>query len=77
MEPVKDGHAAVLVIRPWNGLRIGATVVLPMDKAKRFEAMGVLRILTPVQAVDPAIQQGSTKARRKPMTGDRSAPNGP
>lgn len=77
MEPVKEGLAAVLVVRPWNGLRVGATVVLPMDKAKRFEAIGVLRILTPVQAASPDTQQGSTKARRKPMTGDRSAPHGP
>jgi hypothetical protein len=47
-----EATAAVLVVKPWSGHRVGATLVLQLERARHFERMGVLRVLAP-QAADP------------------------
>lgn len=58
-----EATAAVLVVKPWSGHRVGATLVLPLGKAQHFERIGVLRVLAP-QAPDPL---PATDAAGKPM----------
>lgn len=45
----RDGIAC-LVVRSWNGFRVGATIVIEADKARRFAALGVLEIIQPKDA---------------------------
>lgn len=39
--------AAVLIIRKWKHYQVGQTVVLKQDTARRFAALGILRIISP------------------------------
>jgi len=63
----------VLVVRPWNMHRVGATVVMRKELAERFAAMGVLRILAPS---GPAQTPAATEPAVKPMKPRRRAPRG-
>lgn len=62
-----EATAAVLVVKPWSGHRVGATLVLPLGKARQYEAIGVLRVLAP-QAADPL---PATESKETPMKARR------
>jgi hypothetical protein len=66
--------AACLVVKPWAGHRVGTTIVLDADKAKRFAALGVLEVIIPPKPAPPVEQQSDTAAA--PMKRSRSRTNG-
>ena len=66
--------AACLVVKPWAGHRVGTTIVLEMDKANRFKALGVLEIIIPPAQPSQIEQQSQTAAA--PMKRSRNPSNG-
>ena len=56
---------AVLVVKQWNGHRVGATIVLPTEKAILFELTGCLRILSHQQREDETDQRDEPMKKRR------------
>lgn len=66
----RTGTAACLIVKAWAGHRVGACVVLELDKAERFARLGVLEIIVQREvestpAEQPMTGAGASKRRRR------------
>lgn len=58
-----EGTAAVLLIKPWAGYRVSATLVVPISKAEQLVLSGVARMVSQ-PTPEPADE---TESPDKPM----------